>query len=171
MTLASRHSVTAGESCDGSTVADVCDIAWLSRCDALSAVACPCALEPRAVGALAPLRRDRRRSDRRGWRSRCHDDRRCRQQVLVVRYPAPAVGLPPWYRFATKGLLLRYIAGVAGAIRTRKRRVFVGFNGQYVRSGHYGEVCDFFLATRACPVEPSNTTKPSSAETGADRAS
>jgi hypothetical protein len=29
LTLASRHSVTAGESCDGSTVADVCDIAWL----------------------------------------------------------------------------------------------------------------------------------------------
>ena len=26
VTLASRHSVTAGESCDGSTVADVCDI-------------------------------------------------------------------------------------------------------------------------------------------------
>ena len=29
LTLAGRHSVTAGESCDGSTVADVCDIAWL----------------------------------------------------------------------------------------------------------------------------------------------
>ena len=29
LTLASRHSVTAGESCDGSTVADVCDLAWL----------------------------------------------------------------------------------------------------------------------------------------------
>ena len=36
---------------------------------------------------------------------------------------------------------------VAGAIRTRKwllSRVFVGFDRQYVRSGHYGEVCDFF---------------------------
>ena len=36
---------------------------------------------------------------------------------------------------------------VAGAIRTRKwplSRVFVGFNRQYVRSGHYGEVWDFF---------------------------
>ncbi len=29
LTPASRHSVTAGESCAGSTVADVCDIAWL----------------------------------------------------------------------------------------------------------------------------------------------
>jgi hypothetical protein len=28
-----------------------------------------------------------------------------------IRYPAPAVGLPPWYRFAINGLLLRYIAG------------------------------------------------------------
>ena len=70
LTLASRHSVTAGESCDGSTVADV---STLLGCDAeaLSALACPCALELRAVvatwaGALAPLRRDRRLSDRRG---------------------------------------------------------------------------------------------------------
>ena len=65
-------------------------------------------------GALAPLRRDRRRSDRRGWRSRCHDSsalrccgRRYRRQVLAIRYPAPTVGLPPSYRFATR----RYIAG------------------------------------------------------------
>jgi len=29
LTLANRHRVTAGESCDGSTIADVCDIAWL----------------------------------------------------------------------------------------------------------------------------------------------
>ena len=28
-----------------------------------------------------------------------------------ARYSAPAVGLPPSYRFATGGLLLRYIAG------------------------------------------------------------
>ena len=32
-------------------------------------------------------------------------------EVLAIRYPAPAVGLPPSYRFATDGLLLRYIAG------------------------------------------------------------
>ena len=80
---------------------------------ALSAVACPCALELRAVvatsaAALAPLRRDRRRSDRRGWRSRCHDGRRYRQQVLAFRYPAPAVGLPPSYRFATITLHRRW---------------------------------------------------------------
>jgi len=37
--------------------------------------------------------------------------RRYRQQVLAIRYPAPTVGLPPWYRFAINGLLLRYIAG------------------------------------------------------------
>ena len=33
------------------------------------------------------------------------------------------------------------------AIRTREwplSRIFVDFSGQYVRSGHYGEVCDFF---------------------------
>ena len=40
-----------------------------------------------------------------------HDGRRYRQQVLAIRYPAPAVGLPRSYRFATNGLLLRYIAG------------------------------------------------------------
>ena len=36
---------------------------------------------------------------------------------------------------------------VASAIRIRgwpPSRVLVGFNRQYVRSGHYGEVCDFF---------------------------
>ena len=33
LTLASRHSVTAGESCDGSTVADVCN---LRGCDAVT---------------------------------------------------------------------------------------------------------------------------------------
>ena len=83
-------------------------------------VACPCALELRAVvatsaAALAPLRRDRRRSDRRGWRSRCHDSsaqrccgRRYRRQVLAIRYPAPTVGLPPSYRLATMALLRRW---------------------------------------------------------------
>ena len=34
-----------------------------------------------------------------------------RRLAARARYPAPAVGLPPWYRFATNGLLLRYIAG------------------------------------------------------------
>jgi hypothetical protein len=34
--------------------------------------------------------------------------------IPAVRYPAPAVGLPPWYRFATDRLLLRYIAGGGG---------------------------------------------------------
>ena len=36
---------------------------------------------------------------------------------------------------------------VAGVIQTRKwrlSRVFVGFNRQYVRSAHCGEVCGFF---------------------------
>ena len=40
---------------------------------------------------------------------------------------------------------------VAGAIRTRKwplSRVFVGFNRQYVRSAHYGEVVGFFLGQK-----------------------
>ena len=64
-----------------------------------------------SAAAFAPLRRDRRRSDRRGWRSPCHGGRRYRQQVLAIRYPAPTVSLPPWYRFAINGLLLRYIAG------------------------------------------------------------
>ena len=31
-----------------------------------------------------------------------------------ARCPAPAVGIPPWYRFATNGLLLCYIAGGGG---------------------------------------------------------
>jgi hypothetical protein len=44
------------------------------------------------------------------------------------------MGLSPWNRFATHGLLLRYIAGGGGRY-TRKwppSRVFVGFNRQYV---------------------------------------
>ena len=72
------------------------------------------------------------------------EDRRLAERA---QYPAPAVGLPPWYRVATNGLLLRYSQVVAGAIRTGKwqlPRVFVDFNRQYVRSGHYGEVWDFF---------------------------
>jgi len=34
-----------------------------------------------------------------------------RRLAARARYPAPAVGLPPSYRFATKALLLRYITG------------------------------------------------------------
>ena len=34
--------------------------------------------------------------------------------IPAVRYLVPAVGLPPWYRFAINGLLLRYIAGGGG---------------------------------------------------------
>jgi hypothetical protein len=64
---------------------------------------------------LAPLRPDRRRSERRGWRSRCHDSsaqrccgRRYRRQVLATRYPAPAAGLPPSYRLANIALPRRW---------------------------------------------------------------
>jgi hypothetical protein len=63
------------------------------------------------------------------------------------RYPAPAVGLPPWYEFATKALLLRYIGGDGGRYTNEKVTAFKGFcmfNRQYVRSAHYGEVWDFF---------------------------
>ena len=81
LTLARRHSVTAAKAV---TAQRLLMYATLLGCDAvtaLSAVACPCALELRAVvatsaGAPVPLRRDRRRSDRRGWRSRCHDSPR-----------------------------------------------------------------------------------------------
>jgi len=41
-----------------------------------------------------------------------------------AQYPAPAVGLPPWYRFAINGLVLRYIAGGDGratALRASQR--------------------------------------------------
>ena len=34
--------------------------------------------------------------------------RRYRQQVLAIRYPAPTVGLPPSYRFATMALHRRW---------------------------------------------------------------
>jgi hypothetical protein len=34
-----------------------------------------------------------------------------RRLAVRARYQAPAVGLPPWYRFAINELLLRYIAG------------------------------------------------------------
>ena len=51
---------------------------------------------------------------------------------------------------------------VAGAIRTREwllSRVFVGFNGQYVRSGYYGEVCGFFCLEEEHPG-PANYSIP-----------
>ena len=53
----------------------------------------------------------------------------------------PGIGLLPM------GFCCATSPVVAGAIRTRKwplSRVFVDFNRQYVRSGHYGEVCEFF---------------------------
>ena len=37
-----------------------------------------------------------------------------RRLAARARYPAPAVGLPLWYRFAANGLLLRYIVGGGG---------------------------------------------------------
>ena len=53
-----------------------------------------------------------------------------RRLAATARYPAPAVGLPPWYRFATNGLLLRYIGGGGERYTNWKvaaSRVFVGF--------------------------------------------
>jgi len=47
-----------------------------------------------------------------------------------IPYPAPTVGLPPWYRFATNGLLLRYIAGGGVALlqpTDQKVAAFTGF--------------------------------------------
>ena len=46
---------------------------------------------------------------------------------------------------------------VAGAIRTREwplSRVFVGFNGQYVRSGHYVRCAIFLLGSRTVGGRP-----------------
>ena len=48
------------------------------------------------------------------WRNQARDRVEDRRLAARARYPAPAVGLPPWYRFATNGLLLRYIAGGGG---------------------------------------------------------
>ena len=64
------------------------------------------------------------------------------------------IRLRPWAFRPPTGLLPRrfYCATspvVAGATRIRRwplSRVFVGFNRQYVRSGHYGEVWNFFAA-------------------------
>ena len=79
-------------------------------------------------------------------------ERYCAEGVTArARYPAPTVGLPPSYRFAVNGLLLRYIAG--GGERCyeiesgRFSRVFVDFNGQYVRSGHYVRCAIFFTVS------------------------
>ena len=47
----------------------------------------------------------------RGGGTKARDRVEDRRLAARARYPAPAVGLPPWYRFATNGLLLRYIAG------------------------------------------------------------
>ena len=77
--LDGRHSVTAGESGDGSTASPAGN-SWRSD---------TC----RGGGTKA--------------RERVED----RRLAARARYPPPAVGLPPWYRFATKALLLRYIAG------------------------------------------------------------
>ena len=84
----------------------------------------------------------------RGGGTKARDRVEDRRLAARARYPAPAVGLPPWYRFATNGLLLRYIAGGGERYTQLESRrfqgFFVGFNRQYVRSAHYGEVCDFF---------------------------
>jgi len=45
------------------------------------------------------------------WRNQARDRVEDRRLAARARYPPPAVGLPPWYRFAINGLLLRYIAG------------------------------------------------------------
>ena len=63
----------------------------------------------------------------------------------------PGIGLPPI------GFCCATSPVVAGAIRTRKwplSKVFVGFNRQYVRSAHYGEVCDFFAWKRSIQDAP-----------------
>ena len=72
----------------------------------------------------------------------------------------PGIGLLPM------GFCCATSPVVAGAIRTRKwplSRVFVGFNRQYVRSGHYGEVCDFFwsLSGARCKMKTSASTEAS----------
>ena len=51
---------------------------------------------------------------RRGGGTKARERVEDRRLVARARYPAPAVGLPPWYRFATNGLLLRYTAGAGG---------------------------------------------------------
>ena len=54
--------------------------------------------------------------------------RYCAEGVTArARYPAPTVGLPPWYRFATNGLLLRYIAGGGGRYTNQRVAAFKGF--------------------------------------------
>ena len=65
----------------------------------------------------------------------------------------PGIGLLPM------GFCCATSPVVAGAIRIRKwplSKVFVGFNRQYVRSAHYGEVCDFFCLEEEHPRECAN---------------
>ena len=50
----------------------------------------------------------------RGGGTKVRDRVEDRRLAARARYPAPAVGLSPSYRFATNGLLLRYIAGGGG---------------------------------------------------------
>ena len=80
------------------------------------------------------------------WWNQARDGFEDRRLAARARYPAPAAGLSTWYRCATNGLLLCYIAGGDERYRTREwplSRVFVDFNRQYVRSGYYGEVWEF----------------------------
>ena len=101
-------------------------------------------LELRAVvatsaGALAPLRRDRRRSDRQDG---------ARDVTTAVDIGSKSwpfdIRLRPWVFRRHIGLLpLRYIAGgdvrpvpTNGLESGRFRGGFVGFNRQYVRSGY-----------------------------------
>ena len=91
--------------------------------------------QARAVVATSPLRRDPRRSDRRGASAMS------RWPSISAASPGHSIsgsdrGLPPWYRFATNGLLLCCTSPmVASAIPTRECRFqgfFVDFNRQYV---------------------------------------
>ena len=91
-------------------------------------IGCPCALELRAVGAtsagaLAPLRRDRRRSDRRGWRSRCHDSsaQRCCGHIGSKSWPFDNWRRPWVFRPYIRLLPLGYIAsGDVRAVATNR---------------------------------------------------
>ena len=72
-----------------------------------------------------------------------------------VRASAEPVRQPRQLPAGKVGLLpLRYIAGGDVRCCNQRRskwplsRVFVGFNRQYVRSGHYGEVWEFFWSSR-----------------------
>ena len=64
---------------------------------------------------------------RRGGGTNARDRVEDRRLAARARYLARAVGLPPWYRFATNGLLLRYIAGGGGRYTNWKVAAFKGF--------------------------------------------